>query len=78
MGTMDRSLRALVDKWLGSAPAAPMRVAGFGRMRTSHRRYVCIEASRPPGAFFMYFFLHDDGTWGVFPPNVKRPTMGIS
>ncbi|MCP2091784.1 UNVERIFIED_ORG: hypothetical protein J2Y81_007890 [Paraburkholderia sediminicola] len=78
MSTMDSSLRSLVAKWLGSNPATPARVIRFGHIRSNRRRYVCVEALRPAGALTIYFFLHDDGMWCVYPPEVKRPTMNFS
>jgi hypothetical protein len=77
MGTMNRSLRLLVEKWLGPTPVMPARVTRFGRMRSSQRRYVCVEVLRPAGALTIYFFLHDDGMWCVFPPAVERPVMSV-
>jgi hypothetical protein len=78
MGTTDRSLRFLVEKWLGLTPAIPVRVTHFGRMRSNQRRYVCIESWRPAGALTIYFFLHPDGVWYVFPPEVERPAMSVA
>jgi hypothetical protein len=78
MDAMDGSLRLLVEKWLGPTPAMPARVSRFGRMPSTQRRYVCVEALRPAGALIIYFFLHDDGKWCVFPPQVDRPVMSLS
>lgn len=77
MSTMNRSLRLLVEKWLGPTPAVPVRVTRFGRMSSNQRHYVCVEAMRPAGALAIYFFLHDDGVWCVFPPAVDRPAMRV-
>jgi hypothetical protein len=77
MGSGDRSLRLQVEKWLGPTPATPVRVTRFGRIPSSRRRYVCVEAFLPAGALAIYFFLHDDGTWCVFPPAVERPAMNV-
>ncbi|MGF6367961.1 hypothetical protein B0G76_4943 [Paraburkholderia sp. BL23I1N1] len=78
MGTIDRPLRSLVKKWLGPTPAMPARVTQFGRMPSNRGRYICVEALRPSGALTIYFFLHDDGTWRVFPPDIERPAMNAS
>jgi hypothetical protein len=75
---MNGSLRLLVEKWLGPTPAMPVRVTQFGRMPSNQRRYVRVEALRPAGTLAIYFFLHDDGTWRVFPPEVERPAMSVS
>ncbi|RQR43658.1 hypothetical protein DIE21_34930 [Burkholderia sp. Bp9140] len=77
MGAVDTSLRTLVEKWLGQTPAMPIRVTRFGRMPSNRRRYVCVEALRPAGVLAIYFFLHDDGAWYVFPPEVERPVMSV-
>lgn len=78
VGMMNGSLRLRVEKWLGPTAATPVRVTRFGRMPINRRRYVCVEALRPAGALAICFFLHDDDTWCVFPPEVKRPAMSIS
>nr|WP_224029159.1 hypothetical protein [Paraburkholderia caribensis] len=75
MDSVDGSLRVLVEKWLGPAPGTRVRVIEFGRLRSSRRRYVCVEASRPAGALVIYFFHHDGGMWRVFPPAPDRPAM---
>lgn len=77
MSTMNRSLRLLVEEWLGTTPAAAVRVKKFGRMSSNQQRFVCIEALRPAGKLAIYFFLHDDGVWCVFPRAVNRPAMSI-
>ncbi|MGF6875100.1 hypothetical protein [Paraburkholderia sp. MM5477-R1] len=77
MSTIKSSLRLLVEKWLGPTAAMSARVTRFGRMRSNQRRYVCVEALRPAGTLAIYFFLHDDGVWCVFPPAVERPAMSV-
>ncbi|SOE98844.1 hypothetical protein SAMN05446635_6828 [Burkholderia sp. OK233] len=71
----EKSLRALVDKWLAPTPAMPARVSQFGRTSLHQRRYACVEAFRPTGSVVIIFFRHDDGSWCVFPPASKRPVM---
>ena len=78
MDTVQGSLRLLVEKWLGPTKAMPARVTRFGGMSSGQRRYVRVEVLRPAGAIAIYFFLHDDDTWCVFPPRVKRPAMSVS
>ena len=75
MNTGYHSLRSLVDKWLAPTAATPARVACSGRISSNHRRYVCVETTRPGGMLAIYFFRHDDG-WCVFPPNEIRPALG--
>ena len=77
MNSAEGTLRLLVDKWLGSTTETRVRVIGFGRLSSGRRRYVYVEALRPGGAMAMYFFLHDDGRWCVFPPASERPAMAV-
>ncbi|MCI0152027.1 hypothetical protein KNO81_40035 [Paraburkholderia sediminicola] len=78
MVAVEGSLRLLVEKWLGPTLGMPARVTWFGRMSSNQRRYVCIKTLWPAGALAIYFFLHDDGTWCVFPSEAKRPAMSVS
>ncbi|SAL31447.1 hypothetical protein [Caballeronia humi] len=73
MHTAEKSLRSAVDKWLAPTPAMPARVVRF----CVRARYVCVEALRPTGVLAIVFFRHDDGSWNVFPPQIKRPAMGV-
>jgi hypothetical protein len=73
MHTDEKSLRYAVDKWLAPTPAMPARVVRF----CVRARYVCVEALRPTGVLAIVFFRHDDGSWNVFPPQIKRPSMGV-
>jgi hypothetical protein len=68
MNTAERSLRSLVEKWLTSTAATPIRVTRFGRTGSSRGRYVRVDAQRPEGSVWLFFFRHDDGAWQVFPP----------
>jgi hypothetical protein len=77
MHSAEGTLRLLVDKWLGSTTETKLRVIRFGRLSSRRRRYVHLEVSRPSGVRAMYFFLHDDGRWCVFPPESKRPAMAL-
>lgn len=70
-----RSLRALVEKWLGSDSARPIRVARVGRSREMPWRHVRVETVRRSAPFEIVFFRHADGSWCVFPPEAKRPAM---
>jgi hypothetical protein len=78
MSTEHTPLRLLVEKWLGPTRVMPARVTRFGRIPSNRRRYVCVEVSRPAGALAVYFFLHDNGTWQVFPPEIERPAMRVA
>ena len=78
METKNTALRILAQKWLGTSPEMPVRVISFGRIPWNRRRYVCVRASRSAGALTFYFFLHDDGQWRMFPPDVERPMMSVS
>jgi hypothetical protein len=75
MCAAEKSLRSLVIRWLTPTLEIPIRVTGFSRTHPDRRRYVRVEASRPEGSIELVFFRHDDRTWRVFPPEVKRLTI---
>lgn len=75
MDTMDESLRLLVEKWFGANPMVPARVVRSGRMPSSERRYAYVQSGAMGEPVGIYFFLHDDGSWCVFPPGEDRPEM---
>lgn len=78
MEAVKGSLRLVVEKWLGPTVTKPARIVRVGRMSSGRQRYVCVESSEQPGVLAIYFFLHDDGRWCVFPPAAKHPTMSFS
>jgi hypothetical protein len=75
MNIRERSLRAVVDKWLGAESAQGIRVTSFSHSRQATWRYACVEATRGSGTLAIIFFRHDDGSWRVFPPERRRPTL---
>jgi hypothetical protein len=75
MGSGEKCLRTLVDKWLGPSAVVTIRVMEFSRTRTDRRRYVRIGAARADGSLTIVFFRHDDGSWNVFPAKASTPTM---
>jgi hypothetical protein len=78
MGTREKSLRVLVENWLGPDAAKHARVTRFSHSRRKQWRYVCVEADHPSGKLAFVFFRHDEGSWCVFPPEYKRPAMNIA
>ncbi|VVE59674.1 hypothetical protein PTE30175_05586 [Pandoraea terrae] len=72
MGSGEKSLRLLIEKWLELTHVSPARVTRFSRM-PSGARYVCVGALRPSGPLAIFFFRHDDGSWCVFPPEAGWP-----
>ncbi|MGF6301383.1 hypothetical protein OKW42_004736 [Paraburkholderia sp. WC7.3d] len=79
MDTTEYSLRSLIEKWLAPTPESPVRLTRFNnRTHPSRARCACVEASRPAASLAIFFFRHEDGTWHVFPPVAKRPTMSVS
>ncbi|MFM0326896.1 hypothetical protein [Caballeronia glebae] len=78
MNSRERSLRVLVEKWLGGEGAKSARVTRFSRSARKQWRYVCVETERPSGTFAVVFFRHDDGSWCVFPPQKPRPAMAFA
>jgi hypothetical protein len=78
METAERSLRFMVEKWLVMAPSVSVRVTRGHRARSNQSRYVCVEALQSADTFAIYLFRQGDGSWDVFPPDVKRPAMSLS
>lgn len=73
-----QSLRAQVEKWLAPRFATSVHVIAFSRTGLDNRRYVRVEsqeAGAPPHVLF--FFLHDEGHWSVFPPQRETPRMRV-
>ena len=75
MGSSEKCLRTLVDKWFGPPAVVTIRVMEFSRTRTEGRRYVRIGAASADGNLTIVFFRHDDGSWNVFPAKASRVTM---
>ncbi|MGV2292551.1 hypothetical protein AAHK20_27845 [Trinickia sp. YCB016] len=75
MAVAERSLRMLIDKWIGSTGATSVRVSLMVHGSVRRRRCVCIHLERPAGMFMLFFFRHDDGSWHVIPPETTRPAM---
>lgn len=78
MSFRDASLRSLVEKWLGAELAACARVTRFSHTRCKQWRYVCVQARGSSSNYAFVFFRHDDGSWCVFPPDIRRLTMDVS
>lgn len=74
----ERSLRNVVESWLGTQPESRIRVTRFGHSRRNLWRYVCVESAREKGTTSLVFFRHDDGSWCVYPPAPRRPVMGTA
>lgn len=75
MGSGEKCLRTLVDKWFGPPSVVTTRVMEFSRTRVDGRRYVRIGAASADGNLTIVFFRHDDGSWNVFPAKASRITM---
>ncbi|SAL78866.1 hypothetical protein AWB67_05343 [Caballeronia terrestris] len=75
MNSHASSLHRLVDKWLGPTQATPARVVRMTRSGSHPTRCIRVEVERPSGSLSVLFFRHDDGTWCVFPPTNRRPSM---
>ena len=72
------TLRSMVDKWLAPNLLEEVRVTEFRHIGPNRDCYVRVEASRASGAIALFFFRHDDGSWCVFPPARKQPSMSTS
>ena len=64
----ERSLRSLVEKWLGTTSMELLRVTRFSHSSRRPWRYACVEVRRESGRYAVVFFRHHDGSWCVFPP----------
>jgi hypothetical protein len=71
----ERSLRVLVEKWLGLDCLGRARVTRLRSPRQHALRCVRVEDARASGALAIPFFRHDDGSWCVFPPEGQRPAL---
>lgn len=71
------SLRFQVEKFVGSTRCHSARVRLMDRSRIGGAYRVCIQVERSTGVFSLFFFRHADGTWHVFPPDQRRPEMGM-
>jgi hypothetical protein len=71
-----RSLRTLVDKWIGATNG--VRVTQFNHGRDEQYRFVRVEGASGESPVALIFFRHDDGSWCVFPPERRRPAMSLS
>ncbi|OXI33525.1 hypothetical protein CFB84_37975 [Burkholderia aenigmatica] len=70
-------LRGLIDKWMVSTPASPIRLTRprLNFEKATPLRCVRAETLRETGVLAIVFFRHGDGSWNVFPPMLERPTM---
>ncbi|MEM5296831.1 hypothetical protein VSR82_21180 [Burkholderia sp. JPY481] len=71
----EATLRSLVEKWLGSVSATPLRITRRGRAQSNQGVYVHIELVLPGESVGLFFFRHSDGSWRVIPPEAARPSM---
>ena len=78
MERTERPLRFTVEKWLAMAHATSARVTRGSRAGSNQTRYVRVDASLSTGAFAVYLFRQDDGTWCVFPPHGECPAMSVA
>jgi hypothetical protein len=70
-------LRSLIDKWMGSTPASPIRLTRVNYAKSTPIRCVRAESLRETGVLAILFFRHGDGSWYVFPPMLERPAMRL-
>ena len=70
-----KSLRTLVDKWIGVANG--IRVTQFSHGRNQQYRFVRVEGPADDRPIAFIFFRHADGSWCVFPPERRRPAMNL-
>lgn len=75
MATVERSLRRLVEKWLGPVDSARVSARQVPSRSPRPSRCVRVQADRPTGTVTLLVFRHPDGNWHVFPPQPARPAM---
>lgn len=75
MSLSGRTLRTLVDKWIGVTNG--IRVTHFSHGRDNRYRFVRVEGALDESPIALIFFRHDDGSWCVFPPARMRPAMNL-
>lgn len=75
MSYREYSLRSLVRKWLGPEADTCVRITDFSHTRHKPWRYVRVTAMHPSGTLAFVFFRHEDGTWGMYPPSDRGPTL---
>ncbi|RQR27318.1 hypothetical protein DIE22_30860 [Burkholderia sp. Bp9142] len=73
MGASGRSLRAIIERWMGASVS--VRITHFSHSPDRRRRFVRVEVTSDSGPVALVFFRHDDGRWYVFPPDRKLPSM---
>ncbi len=76
MSISGRSLRTLVDKWIGVTNG--VRITQFNHGRDVQYRFVRVEGPSDESPITLIFFRHDDGGWCVFPPERHRPALNLS
>ncbi|TAL93161.1 MAG: hypothetical protein EPN73_22585 [Paraburkholderia sp.] len=74
MSVSGRSLRALVERWVGAADG--VRVTHFSHGRDEPFPFVRVEGVSNR-EIALIFFRHADGSWCVFPPEGRRPAMQL-
>jgi hypothetical protein len=77
MGNAEKSLRLMIEHWLGPEHGDQVRVTRFRNRRSIRECYVRVETFNAAGPVAMFFFRHQDGTWRIFPPSQERPAMRV-
>jgi hypothetical protein len=78
MAVQEKSLRHVVESWLGALAAGHFRVTRFRHTGRRRCRHVCVEATRNERTLSIVFFRHHDGSWCVFPPAPRTLSMGAA
>jgi hypothetical protein len=71
-----KTLRTLVDKWIGATNG--IRVTQFIHGRAGQYQFVRVEGASDDPPIALFFFRHEDGSWCVFPPERPRPAMNLN
>lgn len=68
-----KSLRLLVDEWIGAGET--LKLTRPPRSRSMPWRAVQVEIARPTETIAVIFFRHSRGSWCVYPPPRRTPSM---
>ncbi|CAE6843623.1 hypothetical protein [Paraburkholderia domus] len=78
MSADKQSLRWIIEKWFGSELRARIYLMRTAQSLRARCRCVRVEAPSQSGPLSILFFRHEDGSWYVFPPEEKRPEIGVA
>ena len=72
------TLRFHVEKWFGRGANPSLRINRVWHSRLGRNQCVRVVLLRTDNPVILFFFRHGDGSWSVFPPEIKRASRTIS